>query len=71
MTQEKEKQMVEKLREHLRIAKSWNWQFEKMLFIDGFLSALNIATNKDYGYSGTDIYVTNKCGQRVEVNYKN
>lgn len=65
MTPEKEKQMIEELREHLKIAKSWNWKFEKMLFVDGYLKALRTATNKDYGYSGTDIYVINNDGERV------
>ena len=65
MTEEKEKQMVEELRGHLKIAQSWNWKMEKMLFCDGFLHALNMATGKDYGFSGTDIYVTNEHGERV------
>lgn len=67
MTKEKERQMIEELRGHLRIAESWNWDFGKMCFIDGFLKALNLATGKDYGYSGTDIYVTNEHGERVYV----
>lgn len=29
-----------------------------MHFIDGFVKAMNIATGKDYGFSETDIYVT-------------
>ena len=51
MTEEREKQMVEELRGHLKIAQSWNWKMEKMLFCDGFLHALNMATGKDYGFS--------------------
>ena len=60
-----EKQMVEKLREHLKIAESWDWDFGKMCFIDGFFNALNLMTGKDYGFSGADIYVTNGSGERV------
>ena len=62
-----EKQMVEKLREHLKIAESWNWDFGKMCFIDGFLNALNLMTGKNYGFSGTEIYVTDEDGKRVYV----
>lgn len=65
MTKEREKQMVDELREHLRIAEAWNWDFGKMCFIDGFLKALNLATGKDYGYVGINIYVTDKSGKRV------
>ena len=62
-----ENQMIEELREHLRIAKSWNYEMNKMCYIDGFLKALNLATGKDYGFSGTDIYVTNENNERVHV----
>ena len=60
-----EKEMVEKLKEHLKIAELWNWNFGKMCFIDGFLNVLNLMTGKNYGFSGTDIYVTNGNGERV------
>ena len=62
-----EKEIVEKLREHLRIAESWNWDFGKMSFIDGFLNALNLMTGKNYEFSGTDIYVTNGSGERIYI----
>ena len=62
-----EKEMIEKLREHLKIAESWNWDFGKMCFIDGFLKALNLMTGKNYGFSGTNIYVTNGSGEREYV----
>ena len=62
-----EKQMIEKLREHLRIAESWNWNLGKMSFIDGFLNALNLMTGKNYGFSGTSIYLINDSGERVYV----
>ena len=62
-----EKEMVEKLREHLKIAESWNWDFGKMCFIDGFLNALNLMTGKKYEFSGINIYVTNGSGEREYV----
>ena len=62
-----EQQMIDKLREHLKIAESWNWDFGKMCFIDGFLNALNLMTGKNYGFSGTDIYVTDGSGNRAYV----
>lgn len=67
MNNNTEVKMLEELREHLRIAKSWNWEFNKMCYIDGFLKALNLATGKDYGYSGTDIYVTNENNERIRI----
>lgn len=53
-----EQKLLKELREHLKIAESWGWDYRKMHFIDGFVKAMNIATGKDYGFSGTDIYVT-------------
>ena len=38
-----------------------------MCFVDGFLNALNLMTGKDYGFSGTNIYVTNGSGERIYV----
>lgn len=57
--------MIEELRGHLRIAKAWNWKIDKMLFIDGYLKALNIATGKNYSFSGTEIYLTDKNGTHI------
>lgn len=64
---DKEKEMVEMLREHLKIAESWNWDINKMCFVDGFLRALNMATGKNYSYSGTTIFIADKNGDRIYV----
>ena len=53
-----EEKLINELRGHLKIAESWAWDYGKMYFIDGFVRAMNVATGKDYGFSGTDIYVT-------------
>lgn len=55
------------LKMHLETAKAFNWDIHKMLFCDGFLSALNVITRKNYGFSGTDIFVTDSNGERVKI----
>lgn len=62
-----EEQLIEILKGHLRIAEKWNWKFEKVVFCDGFLQAMNIATGKNYRFSGTDIYVTNENGKTIKI----
>lgn len=62
-----EESAINALRDHLNTAKEWNWDIHKMLFCDGFLSAINLMTGKNYGFSGTDILVTNSNGKRVKV----
>jgi hypothetical protein len=62
-----EKQLIETLKSHLRIAESWNWKFEKVVFCDGFLQAMNIATGKNYKFSGTNVYVVDDNGNKIIV----
>ena len=63
MTTGTETKMLNELRGHLRIAEARHWNINKMLFIDGFLKALNMATGKNYGFSGTRIYLTDNNGR--------
>lgn len=63
MTADTEAKMLNELREHLRIAEARHWNINKMLFIDGFLKALNMATGKNYGFSGLNIYLTDNNGR--------
>lgn len=63
MTTGTEIKMLNELRGHLRIAEARHWNINKMLFIDGFLKAMNIATGKNYGFSGTQIYLTDNNGR--------
>ena len=63
MEEYKEIQMIDELRGHLRTAETFNWNIDKMLFIDGFLKALNMATGKNYGFSGLNVYLTDNNGR--------
>lgn len=62
-----EKIAFDTLRGHLYAAKSWNWDINKMSFCDSFLSALNLMTGKQYGFSGVNIFVIGNDGSVVEV----
>lgn len=63
MTADTETKMLNELRGHLRIAEARHWKYDKMLFIDGFLKALNMATGKNYGFSGLNVYLTDNNGR--------
>ena len=52
-----EKEMVNRLIGHLKIAESWNYKVDKMIYIDGFLNALCMATGKKYRFNGTNVYI--------------
>lgn len=61
-----EKKAIEHLKTLLRTAKKYNYPTERMLVCDGFLEALNILTNKRYGFSGTQIYIRDNNDQTIE-----
>lgn len=63
MTADRETKMLNELRGHLRIAEAQHWNIDTMLFIDGFLKALNMATGKNYGFSGLNVYLTDNNGR--------
>ena len=63
MTADRETKMLNELRVHLRIAEARHWNIDTMLFIDGFLKALNMATGKNYGFSGLNVYLTDNNGR--------
>ena len=63
MTADREMKMVDELKGHLRIAEARHWNIDKMLFIDGFLKALNMATGKNYDFSGLNVYLTDNNGR--------
>ena len=63
MTADMEMKMIDELKGHLRIGEAWHWKYDKMLFIDGFLKALNMATGKNYGFSGLNVYLTDNNGR--------
>lgn len=63
MTVDTEVKMLNELRGHLRIAEARHCNIDKMLFIDGFLKALNMATGKNYGFSGLNVYLTDNNGR--------
>lgn len=65
MTEYKETQMIDELKRHLKSAKLQHWNIDKLLFIDGFLKALNIAIGKNYGFSGTNVYLTDNNGRHI------
>lgn len=63
MTADMEMKMIDELKGHLRIAEARHCNIDKMLFIDGFLKALNMATGKNYGFSGVNVYLTDNNGR--------
>jgi len=62
-----EEQMIEMLRSHLKAAKMLNWDSGKMSFIDGFLQAINLMFNKEYGFMGTTVYLEDENGKMKRV----
>lgn len=63
----REEEAISALKSHLQVAEEWNWDIHKMLFCDGFLNALNLMTDKKFGFSGTDVFITDDSGMRTDV----
>lgn len=54
-----EQKALKHLKGLLKAAENENWNLGRMHVIDGYLAAINDLTGKEYGFSGTDIYLCN------------
>lgn len=59
-----------RLKEHLEIAQSWDWEIGKMHYIDGFVAALNMLSDKHYTFAGTRIYEVDEDGVWTEIGWE-
>ena len=53
----KELKAIDRLKGLLYAAKSEGYPLDRMHVCDGYLTALCILTGKEYGFSGTDVFI--------------